>query len=365
MKYDYLIVGAGFAGCVLAERLSSQLNKNILLIDRRSHIGGNAYDSLNDAEILLHNYGPHLFHTNDEAVYTYLSKFTKWRKYEHRVLSNVNGKLVQIPINRNTVNKLFNLNYNSEDEVKIFYEKERGSFSKINNSEEFVISRVGRRLYSLLYEGYTRKQWGREPQNLVPSVCGRIPIRLNTDDRYFEDKYQCMPIDGYTEMFENIIKNNNIHLSLNTSYIDIPSHYFNSLIYTGPIDEYFDYCYGALPYRSLRFEHETLDREYYQSVATINFPNTFEYTRINEWKHITGQKKYKTTITKEYPIEGGDPYYPIPTDENIALSKLYLAKAEKISNIYFVGRLASYRYYNMDQVVAQALKTFQSIAAKE
>lgn len=361
MKYDFLIVGAGFAGCVLAERLSSQLDKKVLLIDRRSHIGGNAYDSYNDDGIMIHNYGPHLFHTNDDRVFTYLSQFTEWRSYEHRVLSNVDGKLVPIPINRNTVNMLFNLDFHTEKEVLDYFENEREYIVDVKNSEDFVVSRVGKRLYSLLYEGYTRKQWGLEPRLLASSVCGRIPIRSNTDDRYFEDKYQCIPLKGYTEMFKKMIEQKNIHLSLETSYKDIPAQIYDTIIYTGSIDEFFEFSYGVLPYRSLRFEYKTLNMEYYQPLATINFPNIFDYTRINEWKYITGQKHKKTTITKEYPIAVGEPFYPIPTVENTAIYHRYAVETKKMKNIHFVGRLATYKYYNMDQVVAQSLKLFEGI----
>ncbi|MBW7889136.1 MAG: UDP-galactopyranose mutase, partial [Bacteroidetes bacterium] len=316
MHYHFLIVGAGFAGCILAERLATQRNKKVLLIDRRNHVGGNAYDVQNEEGILIHRYGPHLFHTNDEHVFAYLSQFTEWRAYEHRVLSSVNGKLVPIPINRITVNELFNLHLQNDDEVKQFFEREKETITAITNSEEYVTSRVGKRLFRLLYKGYTRKQWGREPKELAPSVCGRIPIRLNTDSRYFDDCFQGVPKEGYTKMFERMIAHSNIHLSLSTEYKEVPSSSFHHLIYTGPIDEYFDYEYGKLPYRSLNFEHETIDAEYFQSAATVNFPNSFDYTRINEWKHITGQKHSKTAITREYPQAEGDPYYPIPTLES-------------------------------------------------
>ena len=362
MTYDYLIVGAGFAGCVLAERLASQLGKKVLMIDRRSHIGGNAYDSIDEHGIRIHHYGPHLFHTNDDSIIKYLSQFTSWYQYEHRVLASVNGSLVPMPVNRTTVNTLFGLNFTTEDEVKAFYEREKESISFIRNSEDVVVSKVGRRLYNLLYKGYTTKHWGVEPSHLAPSVCGRLPIRTNTNDRYFDDRFQMMPAHGYTEMFNNMTIHPLISVEINTDFKDIPSGAFNRLIFTGPIDEYFQQTFGALPYRSLRFDFETHEKEFVQSVAQVNYPNDFAYTRSIEFKHITGQHQSKTTIAKEYSRETGEPYYPIPNDENEALYKLYAAEAKKLKTVQFVGRLATYRYYNMDQVVAQALKIFEDIA---
>ena len=362
MNYDYLIVGAGFAGCVLAERLATQLGKKILLIDRRSHIAGNAFDGVDGHGIRIHYYGPHLFHTNDENIIKYLSQFTSWYPYEHRVLASVNGSLVPMPVNRTTVNTLFGLNFTTDNEVREYFEREKESIPFIRNSEDVVVSKGGRRLYDLLYKGYTTKHWGIEPNHLSPSVCGRLPIRVNTDDRYFDDRYQMMPQNGYTEMFKKMIAQPSISVELNTEYNDVPSGTFNRLIFTGPIDEYFLHSFGALPYRSLEFEFETHEKEFVQTVAQVNYPNDFDYTRSVEFKHITGQHHTKTTLAKEYSCEVGDPYYPVPNDENAALYKLYAAEAEKLKTVHFVGRLATYRYYNMDQVVAQALTTFKNIA---
>ncbi|MFA6469381.1 MAG: UDP-galactopyranose mutase [Bacteroidota bacterium] len=361
MKYDYLIVGAGFAGCVMAERLASQRDKKVLLIDKRDHIAGNAFDSTTSEGILIHHYGPHIFHTNDNTVFSYLSQFTKWRKYEHRVLSSVDGMLVPMPINRNTVNLLFQLELSTDDEVNDFFNQQKVPITIANNSKEFVISRVGQKLYSLLYEGYTRKQWGQDPADLAPSVCGRIPVRTNTDSRYFDDIYQYMPLHGYTAMFKRMISHKNIHLSIGTNFVEIPSTKFNKLIYTGPIDEYFHYSFGKLPYRSLRFEHEIINKEFFQEVASINYPNQFNYTRINEWKYLTGQRHPMTAITREYPMSTGEPYYPVPTKANDAIYKMYEKEAMKLKNTHFIGRLASYKYYNMDQVVAQSLNKFKDM----
>jgi len=362
VKYDYLIVGAGYAGCVLAERLASQRGKKVLLIDRRSHIGGNAYDSLNEHGIRIHHYGPHLFHTNSETVVSYLSQFTEWHPYEHRVRSLVNGLLVPMPINRNTVNQLLGCAYRTDEEVENFFEGEREAIQEIKNSEDFVVSKVGRRLYELLYRGYTRKHWGREPSLLSPSVCGRLPVRTNIDDRYFDDRFQAMPLHGYAAMFSAMISHKNIHTELHTQFVDVPQNRFDRLIFTGPIDEFFGHSFGALAYRSLRFEFETHEKEFVQPVAQINYPNDFDYTRTTEFKHITGMLKPKTTVAKEYSLSEGEPYYPIPQREFLDLYQRYLSEAKKLSTVFFVGRLATYQYYNMDQVVAQALTLFEKLA---
>jgi len=362
VKYDFLIVGAGLAGCVLAERLASQCDKRILLIDKRNHIGGNAYDSVNEVGIRIHHYGPHLFHTNDERIVRYLSQFTEWHPYEHRVMSFVNGMLVPMPINRLTVNQLFGLQMTRDEEVKDFFDREKETPQVIQNSEDVVISNVGRKLYELLYKGYTTKHWGIDPSRLAPSVCARLPVRTNDDSRYFDDRFQMMPLHGYSEMFKAMTLHKNISIVPNTEFKDISSSTFDRLIFTGPIDEYFEYMFGKLPYRSLRFEFETYNQEYYQQVAQINYPNDFEFTRITEFKRITGQQNTKTTIAKEFSHAEGDPYYPIPNDENTIIYHNYTKEAEKLSTVYFVGRLATYRYYNMDQVTAQALKMFEDIA---
>lgn len=362
MKYDYLIVGAGFAGCILAERLASQLGKKILLIDKRNHIGGNAYDDYNEHGIRIHHYGPHLFHTNDMRIVEYLSQFTGWRPYEHRALARVNGKYVPIPINRRTVNELLGLSLNSDKEVEEFFLREREERLVIANSEDYVVSRVGRRLYELLYLPYTRKQWGRHPRELSPAVCGRLPIRTNLDDRYFDDRFQAIPSEGYTKMFERMTYHRNIEVQLNTRFQDVRGVQFDRLIYTGPVDEYFDFVHGRLPYRSLRFEFETFEQEYVQPVAMINHPNEAPYTRTIEFKHITGQKHPRTTISREFPMKEGEPFYPVPSAQSMELYEKYRSEMRKLRTVTFVGRLATYRYYNMDQVTAQALKVFEEMA---
>ncbi|MDX2190402.1 MAG: UDP-galactopyranose mutase [Bacteroidota bacterium] len=362
--YEYLIVGAGFSGCVLAERIASQLNKKVLVVDKRMHIGGNAYDFYNQHGILIHKYGPHWFHTNDKKVFDYLSRFTEWNYHYHRVKTYVDGKLVPIPINMDTVNELYGMNLASPDEVQKYFDTVRDkSILNPKNAEEMVISLVGRDLYKKFFEGYTKKQWDINPIDLAASVTARIPTRTNRDDRYFTDTYQCMPKNGYTKLFEALTNNKLISLMLNTNYRDIIEEIrFNKIIYTGPIDEFFDYIHGKLPYRSLRFEHETLSTEYFQTHQQINYPNDYDFTRIVEWKHATWQKSHLTTITREYSLladEKNEKYYPIPRDENTDLFNKYRSESEKMQNVIFCGRLADYKYYNMDQVIARALSIFE------
>ncbi|HEY8383318.1 MAG TPA: UDP-galactopyranose mutase [Microvirga sp.] len=359
--YDWLIVGAGFAGSVLAERLANERNEKVLVIDRRNHIGGNAYDRYDDEGLLIHQYGPHIFHTNSKQIFDYLSQFTEWRFYEHRVLAEVDGQRVPIPINLDTVNKLYGLNLTSEELVEWF--KSRAEpVDEIKTSEDVVVSAVGRELYEKFFRGYTRKQWGLDPSELDKSVTARVPTRTNRDDRYFGDEFQFMPKHGYTRMFESMLRNPNIHVMTQTDYNDIKDVIpHRRVIYTGPIDEYFDFKFGKLPYRSLRFEHKTLDTAWHQPVAVVNYPQTQEYTRVTEYKYLTGQEHQKTALTYEYPSAEGDPYYPIPKPENQELFKKYERLALATPDVWFVGRLATYRYYNMDQIVGQALATFRRI----
>ena len=364
-SFDYLIVGAGFAGSVLAERLATQLDKRILLIDKRDHVGGNAYDYFDQAGILIHRYGPHIFHTNSTDVMEYLSQFSEWRDYEHRVLASVDGQLVPIPINLDTINKLYNLSLDAEG-MQAFLDARVETPALIRTSEDIVVSRVGRELYRKFFQGYTRKQWGLDPSQLDSSVAGRIPIRLNHDDRYFTDTFQAMPKHGYTRLFERMLDHPNIEQALGIDYREIRKIYPGiKTIFTGPVDEFFGYRYGKLPYRSLSFDHQTFDREQYQSAPVVNFPNDHEYTRVTEFKYLTGQKSAKTSVVFEYPRAEGDPYYPIPRPENAAIYAKYRELAEKTVGMHFVGRLATYKYYNMDQVVAQALATARKIVGEE
>jgi UDP-galactopyranose mutase len=360
--FDYLIVGAGFAGSVLAERLAEGSGKRVLLCDKRPHIGGNAYDHYNEAGILVHKYGPHIFHTSSRDVFEYLSRFTEWRQYEHRVLASVDGQLVPIQINLDTVNRLYGLNLTSF-QVDEFFKSVAEKVPAVRTSEDVVVSRVGRELYEKFFRGYTRKQWGLDPSELDASVTSRIPIRTSRDDRYFTDMYQAMPLHGYTRMFERMLSHPNIKVMLNADYREIERYIpFREMIYTGPIDAFFDYVYGKLPYRSLEFRHETLAMPTFQAVGTVNYPNEHAYTRITEFKHLTGQEHARTSIVYEYPRAEGDPYYPIPRAENSALYQKYQALAGATKGVHFAGRLATYKYYNMDQVVAQALTMYSKIS---
>jgi UDP-galactopyranose mutase len=359
--FDYLIVGAGLAGAVLAERLATQNGKKILIIDKRNHIGGNTFDYYNSDGILVHKYGPHIFHTNSKEVFNYLGKFTAWRPYEHRVLASVDGMLVPIPINLNTINQLYGLNL-SCDEVEQFFQMRAEPKTRIATSEDVVVNKVGRVIYEKFFKGYTKKQWGLDPSELDASVTARIPTRSSRDDRYFTDTYQGMPAQGYTKMFENMLSHPNIKIMLNTDYKEIQHMIdFKEMIYTGPVDYYFDYCYGELPYRSIEFQFETIETEKFQATGTVNYPNEHSYTRITEFKYLTGQKHPKTTVVYEYPTANGDPYYPVPRPENAELYKKYEALTKKLSKVHFTGRLATYKYYNMDQVVAQSLKLHRTL----
>lgn len=363
-RYDVMVVGAGFAGAVMAERLAADGNKRVLVVDRRPHIAGNAFDHLDAAGILIHQYGPHIFHTNSSEIVDYLSRFTAWRPYEHRVLADVEGQLLPMPINRTTLNMLYGLDLSTEAEVDAFLASRAEPVDPIRTSADVVVSKVGRELYETFFQGYTRKQWGMDPSELDKSVTARVPTRSDTDDRYFTDKFQAMPRDGYTKMFAAMLDHPNIDLLLGVDYKDVRDAYpHDHLVFTGPVDEYFDHRYGKLPYRSLRFEHRTMDTQWHQPVAVVNYPNeSVPHTRITEYKHLTGQSAERTSLTYEFPSDTGDPYYPIPRDENQALYKRYEALAVAEPNVSFVGRLATYRYYNMDQVVGQALATYRRLA---
>jgi UDP-galactopyranose mutase len=360
--FDYLIVGAGFAGSVLAERLAAGSNKKVLLVEKRPHIGGNAYDHYNDAGLLVHRYGPHIFHTNSAEVFEYLSRFTEWRPYQHRVLASVDGQLVPIPINLDTINRLYGLNLSSL-QLEDFFSSVAEHRERICTAEDVVVSRVGRELYEKFFRNYTRKQWGIDPSELDASVTARVPTRTNRDDRYFTDRFQAMPLHGYTRMFEKMLNHPNIKIMLNTDYREIEPYVpYREMIYSGPIDEFFDFRYGKLPYRSLEFRFETMDGQLCQPVAVVNYPNDYAYTRVTEFKHLTGQEHARTTLVYEYPIAEGDPYYPVPRPENTEIYKKYAALGEATPNVHFVGRLATYKYYNMDQVTAQALAIYSRLS---
>ncbi len=358
MKFKYVVVGAGLAGLTIAERIANVLDEKVLVIEKRNHIGGNVYDSYNEDGILIHNYGPHIFHTNDVEVFNYLSKFTQWNVFWHRVLSYVDGNLVPMPISVETINKLYNLKL-STDDVEEFLAKKAINVPEVKTSKDVAISKVGTDIYEKMFKNYTIKQWGVDPAELDTSVISRIPVRLNRDTRYFADKYQGMPSHGYTKLCENMIANKNIKVMLNTDYKEVIDDIkYEKLIYTGPTDYFYDYKYGKLAYRSINFKFETYVKESYQVAPVVNYPNDYDFTRITEFKKLTGQEHHKTTILKEFPCAEGEPYYPFPTKEHKDRFAKYEADMKKEKDVIFVGRLAQYRYYNMDAVVRSALDAF-------
>lgn len=358
MHYQYVVVGAGLAGLTVAERIASEKNEKVLLVEKRSHIGGNVYDSYNEDGILIHNYGPHIFHTNDKEVYEYLSRFTKWNDFWHRVLTQVDGNLIPMPITLETINQLYNMSLTPE-EMKKFIDTLAVPVEEIKTSRDVALSKVGEEIYQKFFENYTKKQWGVDPAEIDTSVISRIPLRYNRDTRYFTDKYQGMPRHGYTKMCEAMAVNSNIKILLNTDFEEIRNEItWDTLVYTGPADEYYGYRHGKLKYRSIDFVFETYDCESYQEAPVVNYPNDYDFTRITEFKKMTWQESRKTTILKEYPQAEGEPYYPFPTADCKAQYALYQAEMEKEKNVYFLGRLAEYRYYNMDAVVRSALNLY-------
>jgi UDP-galactopyranose mutase len=363
MGYDWLVVGAGFAGSVLAERLAARPGRRILVVDRRDHIAGNAFDEPDGSGGLIHRYGPHIFHTNAASVFGYLSDFTRWRPYEHRVLACVRDRLVPIPINRTTINELYGLSLQDEPAVEAFLAERAEPREPARTSEDVVVGRVGQELYELFFRGYTRKQWGLDPSQLDASVTARVPTRANDDDRYFTDRYQAMPLDGYTAMFRRMLERPGIEVRTGTDWREVrDTEDYGRVVFTGPVDEYFDRRFGPLPYRSLRFAFETREGSHLLPVGTVNYPDeSVPYTRITEFGHLTGRWGDQTTLVREFPKAEGDPYYPIPRPQNAELYKRYEALAAADRRAVFVGRLATYRYYNMDQVVAQALAVHRRI----
>ena len=366
-SFDVLVVGAGYAGSVMAERLATQAGMRVLVIDRRPHIGGNAYDEYDEHGVLIHRYGPHIFHTNADKVVQYLSQFTEWLPYEHQVLAVVDGKHLPMPINRDTLNELYGLEMTTEAEVEAFLAERAEPRERMETSEDSVVARFGWDLYEKFFRGYTTKQWGMDPRELHAQVCARIPVRFNTDDRYFGDSFQNMPLHGYTAMFERILDHPLIEVRTGVEYTDVKDEVeYGHTVWTGPIDELYGYRFGKLPYRSLEFEtrsQPTPDGKLVQPVSVVNYPAAdVPYTRITEYRHMTGQLEHDwTTLHVEYPRAEGDPYYPIPKAENRELYRRYEELSEQEGGVTFVGRLARYQYLNMDQVVGQALATFERL----
>ncbi|MBP7948155.1 MAG: UDP-galactopyranose mutase [Verrucomicrobiales bacterium] len=363
-RFDYLIVGCGIAGITMAERLANAAGKSCLVIDRRPHIGGNCYDCRDEHGVLIHPYGPHYFRTNSEAVVHYLSRFTEWRPTEYRVLSFIDGSHYNFPINLNTFEQIIG-RPSTEEEMKRTLTEWRVPIKEPQNSEEVIVSQVGWRLYEMFFKNYTIKQWGCHPRELEPSVCGRIPIRTNRDDRYLGESFQALPRDGYTALFERMLASPRICVKTGVDFQEAAKFAkWEKLIYTGMIDAYYDFRFGRLPYRSLRFEHEHHAMHFFQPAMQVNFPNEQEFTRIIEIKHATGQRIEGTSIIKEYPQEfgpGKEAYYPVPTAASSRIYQRYRELADREQDVIFIGRLASYRYYNMDQVVAAALTRFAKL----
>lgn len=363
---DIVIIGAGISGAVLAERYAS-IGKKVLLIEKRDHIAGNCYDYVDENGILVSKYGAHLFHTNEEDVWQYVNKFSEWYDWEHRVLAKVDDKLVPIPVNITTVNELFGLSLSDEKEMSEWLEANRLPIEKPKDGREAVLNKVGNELYEKMFRHYTKKQWDKYPEELHASVLERIPVRNNFDDRYFSDKYQALPKGGYTQIFESLLASPKIEVLLNTDYFDIADELsgYEKLFYTGPIDRFFGFKHSLdqkLEYRSINFVSETVDQEFFQENSVINYPGTeVDFTRIIEYKHFGNQKSDKTTIVREFTVDEGEPYYPVPNSRNQDIYNLYKEEADKLTDVYFVGRLANYKYFNMDQAFKNALDLFKTL----
>ncbi len=361
-----VIIGAGISGAVLAQQYAAA-GKSVLVLEKREHIAGNCYDYVDDNGILVSKYGAHLFHTNEEDVWEYVNRFSEWYPWEHKVVARVDGKLVPIPVNITTVNMLFGTDLKTEDQMKQWLDDNRIAIENPKDGREAVLSKVGPVLYEKMFRHYTKKQWDKYPEELHASVLERIPVRTNFDDRYFSDKYQALPKGGYTQMFKKILDHPNIEIRLNTDFFDIRDSIdgYEKLFYTGPIDRYFDFCHSLdekLEYRSINFVSETYDGKFFQENSVVNYPGTeVDFTRIIEYKHFGNQQSEKSTVVREFTVDDGEPYYPVPNSRNQDIYDKYKQEADKLSNVYFVGRLANYKYFNMDQAFKNALDLYKSL----
>ncbi len=377
--FEFIVVGSGFAGSVIAERMANVLNQKVLIIEKRRHIGGNCYDYRDENNIIVHKYGPHLFHTDYKEVFDYLSNFTDWHIYHHKVLAFVDGKKIPLPFNLNSIYEVFPQELAKRLEVKLIEKYGYGTkipILELLKEEDQDLKFLANYVYEKIYKNYTMKQWGLKPEEISPQVTARVPIYISRDNRYFTDRYQVIPKDGYTKIFERMLNHPNIKIMLNTDFKEVISievedkkiyfleqEFKGKLIFTGMIDELFNFKYGFLPYRSLDLRFETIEQEYYQEAPVVNYPNDYDFTRITEFKHIHPVKSDKTTILKEYPKAYQPnvdiPYYPVFTKENQELYNKYKEEADKFENLVLVGRLAEYRYYDMDDVVKRALEVFE------
>ena len=368
-NFDILIIGAGISGAVLAERYASA-GKQVLIIEKRDHIAGNCFDYYDENEILTSKYGAHLFHTNDHGVWNYVNQFADWYTWEHKVVAKVDEHLVPIPVNITTVNTLFKAEISSEKEMQQWLSDNRISYNPPKNGEEAVLNRVGEVLYDKMFKHYTKKQWDKYPAELHASVLERIPVRDNYDDRYFSDIHQALPKGGYTKMFKNILDHPNITVLLNTDYFEVEDQIsgYEKLFYTGPIDRFFRFNKNLtekLEYRSINFVREEIDQEYFQKNSVVNYPGKeVDFTRIVEYKHFGNQKSATTSIVKEFTVDEGEPYYPVPNEKNQTIYAQYKKEADQLLDVHFVGRLANYKYFNMDQAFRNALDLFESLELK-
>lgn len=364
--YDIVVIGAGISGAVLAQHYAA-IGKKVLVLEKRDHIAGNCYDYIDDNGILVSRYGAHLFHTNSAMVWNYVNRFARWYRWEHKVLAQVDDKLVPIPVNITTVNELFGENLRTEEEMKTWLREHREPIDIAANGRDAVLGKVGQVLYEKMFRHYTKKQWDKYPEELDASVLERIPVRTNFDDRYFSDEYQALPVGGYTKLFEKLLASPNIHIRLNTDFFDVKDQItgYAKLFYTGPIDRYFDFKHSLtekLEYRSINFVTETIDAETFQQNSVVNYPGAeVPFTRIVEYKHFGNQQAAKTTIVREYTVAEGEPYYPVPNARNRRIYEQYKQEADALTNVYFVGRLANYKYFNMDQAFENAIELFHSL----
>jgi UDP-galactopyranose mutase len=355
---------------VVAERIASQLDQRVLVIDRRNYIGGNAYDYRDAHGILVHRHGPHILHTNVRWVWDYLSRFTEWWPYDHRVLAWVKNRYVPVPFNLTSLHLSFPARHAAFLErllLQCYGHEVKVPILTMLENKSRDLRELGEYIYRNVFENYTTKQWGVRPEQLDPSVTGRVPVYISRDDRYFQDRYQGMPLAGYTEMFQRILDHPNIEVALNTDYRTFSRTSFDRMVFTGPLDSFFDYVHGPLPYRSLHFDYEFVGAAYFQPAGQVNFPNDHLYTRITEFKHMTGQEASGTSIAREFPqahVAGqNEPYYPVPVAESAELYARYRAEVAKLKGeVLFAGRLADYKYYNMDQAVVRAFELFEEIA---